>query len=491
MKERILEIIWPIKSKDYKKFFPMAAMLFFILFIYDTIRPLKDSLVVPNIGAESVSFIKLYLVLPGAIFFAIIYAKLTNLMNANKILYTIATFFISFFLVFGFIIYPNPDFFHPSPESVHALMNKQIFGVSMDHFKWFIKIYEKWSYVLFYVFADLWGSIMINLIFWQFANSIIPTVEAKRIYPMFSLVGHIGPIFASHFMIKFITDNANSGSKAADALVWKSMVLVSISTIIIIFLYKHINSIITKEDGAKEIRMELKKSKLGIVDGFRFVFSSYYLGLIALLVFCYGSTINLVETLWKSKVQELYPTTVDYAYFNAYVVKWISIGTMIFTLISAQILKRFNWYIAGIITPMVMLITGSLFFSSVIVAKFGINPLAAVFQSPLFMAVFFGALHNVFTKSCKYSIFDSSKEIVYIPADPELKSKGKAAVDVVGSRFAKSAGAFIQSAIFIIFPSTTYTEVAPYFLCAFLVLVVIWIFAVKNLSAAYNRLLRS
>jgi ATP/ADP translocase len=46
--------------------------------------------------------------------------------------------------------------------------------------------------------------------------------------------------------------------------------------------------------------------------------------------------------------------------------------------------------------------------------------------------------------------------MTYIPLEYELKTKGKAAVEVVGERFCKPRGALLQSSIFITFPNAVY-----------------------------------
>ena len=77
---KLRDIFWPIKRSEMKLFVPMALMMMCVLFNFGALRSIKDSLVVPNIGAEVISFLKLWLVLPSTIIFTMIYVKLRNLV---------------------------------------------------------------------------------------------------------------------------------------------------------------------------------------------------------------------------------------------------------------------------------------------------------------------------------------------------------------------------------------------------------------------------
>ena len=91
--------------------------------------------------------------------------------------------------------------------------------------------------------------------------------------------------------------------------------------------------------------------------------------------------------------------------------------------------------------------TGLMFYLLTIFAP-AFAPLATMLgTTPLMLAVFVGAAQNILSKSSKYSLFDPCKEMAYIPLDHESKTKGKAAIDVVGNPLGKSGGAMIQQVL--------------------------------------------
>lgn len=53
-------------------------------------------------------------------------------------------------------------------------------------------------------------------------------------------------------------------------------------------------------------------------------------------------------------------------------------------------------------------------------------------------------LSQVFAKGAKFSMFKPAEEMVYIGLDEQSRTKGKAAIDVVGAQTGKSIGSVIQ-----------------------------------------------
>jgi AAA family ATP:ADP antiporter len=98
---------------------------------------------------------------------------------------------------------------------------------------------------------------------------------------------------------------------------------------------------------------------------------------------------------------------------------------------------------------MVSLITGGLFFAFLIFKDmpFMAGVCEVLGATAPALAMWIGLAQNVSTKSAKYSLFDPTKEMAYIPLDEESKIKGKAAIDVIGGRAGKSGGGVINMTV--------------------------------------------
>lgn len=160
--------------------------------------------------------------------------------------------------------------------------------------------------------------------------------------------------------------------------------------------------------------------------------------------------------------------------------------TIIIIFLSKGIVRKYGWYKSAIITPIIFLITSTFFFTLIFFEKLFDTFTIFLGCSSLFLAVIVGAAQNFISKGAKYAIFDPTKEMAYIPLDHELKTKGKAAVDVAGGRLGKASGALTFS-VFLV-PNTLVA--APYFAVLAFITIIAWIFAVKKLNILYHKELK-
>jgi AAA family ATP:ADP antiporter len=78
--------------------------------------------------------------------------------------------------------------------------------------------------------------------------------------------------------------------------------------------------------------------------------------------------------------------------------------------------------------------------------------------------------------------------MLYIPLDDELKTKGKAAVDVISSKVGKSSSGLVQAMLFTIIPTATYASISPLLMVIFIFVCLIWIYAVHKVYHEYKKI---
>lgn len=488
--------LWPIHGYEMKKFLPMSLMMFCILFVYTLVRDLKDTLIitVSNCGgAECIPNIKLFGVMPMAVVAIIIFAKLVNKFDMQKVFYIVVGFFLSFYALFGFVLYPASDYIHASEETIRSWQ-----AAAPSFLYWILPLVGNWSYSLFYIISELWGSLVISSLFWQFANQTTKKSEVKRFYGLFACIGNVGLIF-SGFLVKYLAEMARRAIKQGDMnaftkdVMWQ-MIFVLIVGAALISLYVYLNKCVLTDPrfyDPTQVKGKKEKPKMGIGESFKCIVKSPYLLLITVLVIGYGVAINLAEVVWKSQGKMLYTESHQFNNMMANLSIVTGLITILVTLTGSNILRKCKWRTAALITPISVLILGTIFFGIVIYENhagvdakiFGVNV--------LWLAVMFGLIQDALSKGIKYSLFDSTKQMAYIPLDADLKTKGQAAVEVIGGRLGKAGGSLIQSTLTAIFVGSTLTQLAGIIAPIAIIIVLAWSGSVCSLSKKYEALVAS
>lgn len=480
---------WPVYNFELKKLLPMFFMFFFINFNYTILRDTKDALIVTaaGSGAEAIPFLKVWGVLPFAVIFMLVYSKLSNILSKPRLFYTMISVFIAFFTLFALVLYPCRDILHPTEiaDRLQAFLPKGFSGL--------VAIFRNWTFALFYIMAELWGSVATSLLFWGFANDTTKIHESKRFYSMFGLGANLAMLFSGPAIIYFsnMKDRVAPGVDPWGVSLNYMLSLVVFSAVIVMGIYWWINKNVltdTRFYNPSEIKKAKKeKPSLSLKESFAYLLKSKYIGCLAVLVLAYGVAINLVEVTWKGQLKIQYANVNDYSAFMGYfsmVTATMTIFMMLF--IGGNVIRRFGWGVGALITPIVLLVTGVGFFSFVIFRDYLTAFVAMFGTTPTMLAVIFGMAQNVMSKSSKYSLFDPTKEMAYIPLDQESKVKGKAAIDVVGARMGKAGGALINQGLILAFGSLA--AITPYVAAILFFIIFAWIYAAKALSKQFTQL---
>ncbi len=480
------EFFFPIRGYELKKFLPLLLIHCFCIFNHYCLKNLKDSLIVTAAGVEAISFLKLCM--PAmTVLFLFLYTKVSDRLHGERLYAAVIGTFVAFFVLFATVLYPLRDVLHPLLPTVVEYQR------AYPSLFWLFSVWGCWSYAVFFVFAELWSTFVMTILFWQFMAQITAVEEAKRTYGFLLVFGQLA-VAAAGYVGGLASDIRSHVPKGQDAWQWTLNALigtVAVTSCLAMFLYHWVyRRVLTDKrfyDKPELPGMRLKaKKKVRLRDELRVVLHSPYLALLAILVVSYAFTDNMLENFWKHEVSICFPNPNDYCTFISHYTMGYGILSIVFTLFVTAVFRKFPWKIGALVTPTVMLIGGIALFGTILFRKFLLVPLGGLsgFSHTI---VQFGLVIMVLGRSGKMSFFDMSKEIAFIPLSDDLKAKGKAFVDGMGHRFGKSFGSGFQVLMLTILGSfsefpATYDDVAPYACAIYMLLAVAWIFAVFRLN---------
>ncbi len=477
---------WPIHRHELTKLIPMVLMISLIVFVYDVVRNMKDAVIITAAGAEVIPFVKVWALLPGAILLTLVFAKLSNRYSQESVFYIMITGFLLFFALFAYVMYP-------AREGLHAdQLADYLQSVLPKGFKGLVALCRYWSFAVFYVMSELWGSIVLSVLFWGFANEVTKVGEARRFYSVFCIGANCAAILAgqvAYFLPKSDTNLLNGVADDWQLSLSILTALIIVCGLITMAIFRWMNSNVLADPQFSDlhhIKADKKiKKKLSLRESLVSLSNSKYLVYIAILVVSYNLVLNLVEVIWKDQLRRQYPSTDDYFAYMSALTSIIGVISMVTSLFMARILEVFGWTRTALITPILMFVTSAGFFGCMFLQNYtDAHTLAFLGATPLSVAVFFGASQICLSKAMKYSVFDSTKEMAFIPLPHDIKLRGKAAIDGVGSRMGKSGGSLIHTVFLMLLGSLTASS--PYIAAMLTIVIGLWMFAVKALGIQFE-----
>jgi len=469
----------------------MLLIFFLIGFNYSVLRATKDALVVtaPSSGAEAIPFIKVWAILPMAFLMTYIFTRVSNALSRERVFYAMISIFLAFFILFTFVLYPLRDSLHP-----HQLADRlqELLPVGC---KGLIAMFRNWTFTAFYIMSEMWSTIIMTVLGWGFANEVTSVKDAKRFYGLLGISVNFSGVIAGQVATWMSRHEYNPnlpfGSDAWGQSIFMLNSVVVLAGLMCMVLFKLLHSKglgynsqehTSSQDAKERIKMGMRKN-------FSYLAKSKYLICIAVIVVTYNIAINLVEVVWKDQVKQLYPNPND---FNAYMGQVLTgigvLATVTAIFISGNVIRRLSWTASAMIPPLILLITGIGFFTFLLfkTSSFAMAISSIFGFTPLAIGVFFGSLQNCLARASKYTLFDATKELAFIPLSQESRLKGKAAIDGVGSRLGKSGGSIIHQGLLVSFGTVSLST--PYVGVILMFAITAWMFAVRSLGKHFNQL---
>jgi len=382
---RFLRQFVDVRARELRPALLFFLFWFFIIVVFQVLKPLKKGLFVENLGA----YVELYAKLANigvAILALALFTALYNRWGSRRMIFLLCGGFIAALLAFAFLLSQGPP------------------GAGVN-----------WS---FYLFGDAWSTIWVTT-FWAYLNEMTLTEQSKRLYGLIGGGGVIGGLVGGLLVWQLVQPLGAPllliGCAAVTALmggiVWRSERLA-----------QQPQAAIGRRD-TDQLRLEKQKEQKektnAAMEGARLVFQSRYLLAVVGTVFLY----------------ELVSQILDYQY-----------STAAETLAGAGATQEFFGLVTAIIG--VVSVVTQLFLVSFVIRKFGVT--AALLVLPVAMAaasgVYFaapvlwaGALLTISDNSFSYSINQTARETLYMPASGDVKYKARAFANMFVQRFGKGA----------------------------------------------------
>ena len=366
----------------------MATLMFLNLLLvistFAVVKPARSSLFLQQWGASNLPWVYIATVfLAGLV--AAIQAKLYGQYSILKVQVVIYLFFIS----------------------------------NLVFFWWALRLEAVWVSAAFFLWTNIF-TVTLNTLFWILANNFYNSREAKRLYGFINSGGTIGGI-ASGFAVAALV-----GTIGTENLLLVCAGILGIC-IFLVLLIRHQGS---DRFNAQEYSYVEEAKNPNQVEPDREpvssqgLFGSRYPKYIAAALGVALIVSTIIDFQFNVVVEQAYPLKdAKTAFFSSFFA-WINVLTFVLQFIlTGTLLRRAGIGVTLLILPITMLM-GSAFF-----------PMYPVLAAAIFL--------RISESSLRYSIEQSTRDLLYLPVPRLVMKKLKSFVDVFIQRAAKGAGSIL------------------------------------------------
>ncbi len=264
---------------------------------------------------------------------------------------------------------------------------------------------------IFYLFGDLFSTIMVAT-FFSFLNDSVNPNSARRLYGVVGLGGVLGGVFGT-----------TSLSALIDTLTYSQWLFVTFGLGAMIMLIA--------TAAGRRVDREPEMSSAGTpevsdpsprgnpaIDGARLVFQSRYLLSIVGVVAIYEIVSTILDFQFTSAIHHYLSGDEIGRHFSRVYAISNAVSLLVQLFLTSFVMRRFGLAVALLVLPV------AIFCSS-----------AAFFAMPILLI---GSVLNTADSGFSYSLNQSAKEALYVPTSRDEKYKAKAFIDMFVQRFAKA-----------------------------------------------------
>ncbi|MBM4223116.1 MAG: hypothetical protein FJ161_04900, partial [Gammaproteobacteria bacterium] len=365
---RLLGWIYPVPKEDRERVFVLFLLFFSVAFVYNTLMPLKKSIILytPGAGAEAITYLKPFAVTPGSILLTWYFLFLNRSTNRDNVFWIMLLTFVGYFALYTFVLSPYREFF-----ALHSLADL-LSNALPASFQAAPSLLRYWMHTIFYALVELWSTTVLFVLLWGLVNEISSKEQAKSTYALFTVGANLSSVF-SGLVISYISKlpynpNGLYGSSPWDQSFFRIMLVVIAVSVLILSLYAYLvykghTAVFYKPD-AQHKPTKFEKKSISILDCFIEVFRSKNLLYLTMIVMGYNLVYNLSDVAFNKRVQLSFANDVVGANaFLSYIQMYVGVISTFFALVVTNLSLRYNgWTATALFTPVIYLATGVFFY---------------------------------------------------------------------------------------------------------------------------------
>lgn len=501
--------IYRVANLEDRKFWLMGGMFFCIAYIYSVVRELKDSFIIKRQLPASISFLKLIYVPPVSIAVSALVQKLLTISSNKRIMsYAVAIFGVYFF-VYGVVILPLQDKIEPSNfNATDNFCDAKMAYKGMESVSAIVLTLNCWTSTLHFVAAEVWGTMVLSLLFMSFSNDLCPFRQFIRFMPLFYVLSNIALMLSSLTMMGYQHFNKKISFVQKQFMLSGTFVVISVFCFATLLLQMVLERTVL---GGAQYTIEgegfrrRKKAKPSFSEGIRLMFKSKLVLAICGIVLAYNIGTNMVESSYKSSLKIVslasQKDTGNHVILKASIIQFVTGFFVICLLISpfSRLIQKSGWKVIGIIPPCIATIAFVSVFSLAIfnTGRDGSN--LAIINSlfkkniseekKLSFLVFeeWVCLFAVAAfKICKYAAFDIAKETLSMKINKKFRARFKGIYDGVCGKLGKAGGSLLLVVSNQLVNTTDVRRASFYYLLISILLVILWFCLITYLASKYD-----
>ena len=374
-----------IRKGEFEPALLFFLFWFFVIVVFQALRPLKKGLFVEHLGAHMELYAKLANI-GVAMLAVVVFTALYNRFGSRRLIPTLCAIFAVALLVFAGVLSGGGA---PAP----------------------------WMNWAFYLFGDAWSTVWVTT-FWAYLTELTRTDQSKRLYGLIGAGGVIGGLMANFTVWQYIQKSGIGVLLAGAAVV---TVIVAAIVLRLETIARRPGAAISRQASASPKTTSEKTAPKGnpVFDGARLVVASKYLLAIAMITFLYEINSQILDYQYSSAAETIQGAGGTQAFFGRVgtIIGVISVVTQLFLV--SFITRTFGITTALLILPAAMAAASGIYF-----------------VTPMLMTA---ALLTISDNSFNYSINQTAREMLYVPTSDDVKYKARAFINMLVQRVGKGA----------------------------------------------------